>query len=155
MAQNLFFPRAPVHLGTPLGVTNYFKINRRSVFKPGLIFSDNGIFQKPTWDLNSSTILSLTFETDFNSDAIRNCRPTSKWHSTVFLIWSYENVKSSMYSSRVLEYSPYVFYKSNPKSPCITNPDQLHMQSPQSIFTLLFSTSCHGKNAKLLIKYAE
>jgi len=64
-----------------LGVTTCFKLNRRAVFKSGLIFGDNGSFRKPTWDLNSSTDLSSAFKTGFDSDAIHKCRPTPKWHS--------------------------------------------------------------------------
>jgi len=100
-----------------LGVTTLLqasKLNHSAVFESGLIFGDIRNVQKPTWDLNASTNLNLTFKTGFTFDAIHNCRPTTKWYSTpstVFLIWGWENVKSSMCSRRVLEYSPYIFYQ--------------------------------------------
>ena len=40
--------------------------------------------------------------------------PTPKRDSRVFLIWGWENIKSSMCSRHILAYSPYSFYQSTP-----------------------------------------
>jgi len=75
----VIFPYTAIFAVTCYGVNDWWGVR--------INFDGNGIFQKPTWHLNSSTNLSLTIKTYFNS--IQNCRPTPEWYSTVFVIWGW------------------------------------------------------------------
>jgi len=97
-----------------------------TVFKSDLILVLL-VFSRSRLDIQTRMNLSLTFKTSFNSDAIHNCRPTAKWYSMVFLIWGWENIKHVLQAHSGIQPIHVTFYK-NPLSPCIANPEKLHMQ---------------------------
>jgi len=132
--------------GETLMILHALLLNRRTIFKIRINFDVKDIFQKPAWHLNSSTNLSLTFKTCLNSDANKNCRPTPNY-SAMFLIWSWENIKHFLKAHLGIQSIYYsTLSANNPKSPCIANPDQLHMQHPQGEFSI----SCSVKPVHML-----
>ena len=136
------------------------QLNGRTVFNSKLILMLRVFFRSFLDIWTQARVWAWFLKPVSNSDAIQNCRPTPKWYSTGFLIWGCENNKSSMWSRRILEYSPCTFYQSNQKSKITLycKSEELHMQyhlieNFQPFVVLKPST--HIKNHQLPMKYTN